>query len=84
MLSVAIAVLIDFLGIDPIKSLFWSAIVNGVLAPFLLVGILLSARDMRIMKKQPSPVAAQAIVALTTVAMFAAAGVMFYGALQGG
>jgi NRAMP (natural resistance-associated macrophage protein)-like metal ion transporter len=83
-LSVAIAVLIDFLGIDPIKSLFWSAIVNGVLAPFLLVGILLSARDMRIMKKQPSPVAAQAIVALTTVAMFAAAGVMFYGALQGG
>jgi NRAMP (natural resistance-associated macrophage protein)-like metal ion transporter len=83
-LSVAIAVLIDFLGIDPIKSLFWSAIVNGVLAPFLLVGILLSARDMRIMKKQPSSVAAQAIVALTTVAMFAAAGVMFYGALQGG
>ena len=83
-LSVAIAVLIDFLGIDPIKSLFWSAIVNGVLAPFLLVGILLSARDMRIMKKQPSPAAAQAIVALTTVAMFAAAGVMFYGALQGG
>jgi NRAMP (natural resistance-associated macrophage protein)-like metal ion transporter len=82
-LSVAIAVLIDFLGIDPIKSLFWSAIVNGVLAPFLLVGILLSARDMRIMKKQPSSVAAQAIVALTTVAMFAAAGVMFYGALQG-
>jgi hypothetical protein len=55
-----------------------------VLAPFLLVGILLSARDMRIMKKQPSPVAAQAIVALTTVAMFAAAGMMFYGALQGG
>ena len=84
MLSVAIAVLIDFLGIDPIKSLFWSAIVNGVLAPFLLVGILLSARDMRIMKKQPSPVAAQAIVALTTVAMFAGAGMMFYGALQGG
>jgi hypothetical protein len=39
---------------------------------------------MRIMKKQPSPVAAQAIVALTTVAMFAGAGMMFYGALQGG
>jgi Mn2+/Fe2+ NRAMP family transporter len=82
-LSVVTAVLIDFLRIDPIQSLFWSAIVNGVLAPFLLVGILLSARDPRIMKKQPSSVPAQVIVGLTTVAMFAAAGVMFYGALQG-
>jgi hypothetical protein len=36
------------------------------------------------MKKQPSPVVARAIVALTTVAMFAAAGMMFSGALQGG
>ena len=76
--------LIDFLRIDPIQSLFWSAIVNGVLAPFLLVGILLSARDPRIMKKQQSSVPAQVIVGLTTVAMFAAAGVMFYGLLQGG
>ena len=83
-LSVAIAVLIDFLKIDPIQSLFWSAIVNGVLAPFLLVGILLSARDPRIMKKQPSSVAAQAIVGVTTLAMFGAAGVMFWSILQGG
>jgi hypothetical protein len=55
-----------------------------VLAPFLLVGILLSARDPLVMKKQPSSVPAQAIVALTTVAMFVAAGVMFWGTLQGG
>jgi Mn2+/Fe2+ NRAMP family transporter len=84
MLSVAIAVVIVFLKIDPIQSLFWSAIINGVLAPFLLVGILLSARDPLVMKKQPSSVPAQAIVALTTVAMFVAAGVMFWGTLQGG
>ena len=82
-LSVTIAVVIDFLKIDPIQSLFWSAIINGVLAPFLLVGILLSARDPLVMKKQPSSVPAQAIVALTTAAMFAAAGVMIYGTLEG-
>ena len=82
-LSVAIAVVIDFLKIDPIQSLFWSAIINGVLAPFLLAAILLSARDPLIMKKQPSSVPAQAIVALTTAAMFAAAGIMLYGTLQG-
>ena len=66
------------------RSAFMSAIINGVLAPFLLVGILLSARDPLVMKKQPSSVPAQAIVALTTVAMFVAAGVMFWGTLQGG
>jgi NRAMP (natural resistance-associated macrophage protein)-like metal ion transporter len=82
-LSVAIAVVIDFLKIDPIQSLFWSAIINGVLAPFLLAAILLSARDPLIMKKQPSSIPAQAIVAVTTAAMFAAAGVMLYGTLQG-
>jgi hypothetical protein len=41
-LSVAIAVVIDFLKIDPIQSLFWSAIIN-----------LLSSRDPLIMQKQP-------------------------------
>jgi hypothetical protein len=55
-----------------------------VLAPFLLVGILLSARDPRIMKKQQSSVAAQAIVGVTTLAMFGAAGVMLWSILQGG
>ena len=83
-LWVAIAVLIDFLKIDPIQSLFWSAIVNGVLAPFLSVGILLSARDPHIMKKKPSSVAAQAIVEVATLANPGAAGVMLWSILQGG
>ncbi len=78
-----IAVVIDFLKIDPTQSLFWSAIINGVLAPFLLAAILLSARDPLIMKKQPSSVLAQATVGVTTAAMFAAAAVMLYGTLLG-
>ena len=32
---------LDFFRVDPIKALFWSAVVNGVLAPFLLVALLL-------------------------------------------
>ena len=39
---------------------------------------------IRIMKKQPSSVAAQAIVGVTTLAMFGAAGVMLWSILQGG
>ena len=31
----------DYLNINPVKALFWTAIINGLLAPLLLVGILL-------------------------------------------
>jgi NRAMP (natural resistance-associated macrophage protein)-like metal ion transporter len=83
LLSVAFGVGIDFLKINPMRFLFWSAVVNGVLAPFMLAGILLIARDAAIMKKQPSSLLNQAAVAVTTLAMFAAVLVMLYGAWAG-
>ena len=83
-LSVGFGICIDFLGINPIRFLFWSAVINGVLAPFLLVGILMAARDATIMKKQPSSLLSQVVVGVTTLAMFAAAFGMFYGAWNGG
>ena len=53
--ATVVAIVIDFIGIDPIKALFWSAVVNGVLAPFLLVCIYFSlASDRKIMLGQPS------------------------------
>jgi NRAMP (natural resistance-associated macrophage protein)-like metal ion transporter len=84
LLSVGGGVCIDLLGINPIRFLFWSAVINGVLAPFLLTGILLVTRDMTIMKKQPSSLLSQAVVGITTLAMFAATLAMFYGAWNGG
>jgi Mn2+/Fe2+ NRAMP family transporter len=39
----------DFANINPVKALYWTAVVNGVLAPFLLLGILLVACDSKIM-----------------------------------
>ncbi len=83
-LSVGFGICIDFLGINPMRFLFWSAVINGVLAPFLLTGILLIGRDAAIMKQQPSSLLSQAAVGITTLAMFAAAFGMFYGALNGG
>ena len=74
----------DFLGINPMRFLFWSAVINGVLAPFLLIGILLIAGDAKIMKKETSSLLNRAVVSLTTLAMFAAALAMFYGAWKGG
>jgi Mn2+/Fe2+ NRAMP family transporter len=68
---------LDLLKIDPIKALYWSAIVNGVLAPFLLVALLLVTNDKRIMRNQPSSPVTRAVVILTTVVMFAAGAGMF-------
>jgi Mn2+/Fe2+ NRAMP family transporter len=65
------------------QSLFWSAIINGVLAPFLLAGILMAARDPVIMEKRPSSPLNQLVVGITTLAMFAACFIMLYGAWAG-
>lgn len=84
LLSVGFGVGMDFIGINPMRFLFWSAVINGVLAPFLLFGILLIAGDAKIMKKETSSRLNRAVVGLTTLAMFAAALAMFYGAWKGG
>lgn len=68
---------LDFFKIDPIKALFWTAVINGVLAPFLLCGIFLVAIDKKIMLGQPSSIVTRSVVAATTVLMFAAAIGMF-------
>ncbi|MDQ6800129.1 MAG: divalent metal cation transporter [Acidobacteriota bacterium] len=73
LLSTAVGIGLDFTGVNPVHALYWSAIINGVLAPFLLVGILMVARDPVIMHGQPSSALTQVTVAITTVAMFAAA-----------
>jgi len=51
--STAIAVLLDFAGINPVKALYWTAVINGLLAPFLLVAILVVASDKKLMQGQP-------------------------------
>jgi Mn2+/Fe2+ NRAMP family transporter len=75
--SVAIGIAMDFAGISPVQALYWTAVLNGLLAPFLLVGVLLAASDRRLMRGQPSSRLGRAIVGLTTLAMFAAGIAMF-------
>jgi NRAMP (natural resistance-associated macrophage protein)-like metal ion transporter len=83
LLSVGFGVGMDFVGINPMRFLFLSAVINGVLAPFLLFGILLIAGDAKIMKNETSSFLNRAAVGVTTLAMFAAAAAMFYGVWQG-
>ena len=71
--STLIGIGMDFLDINPVRTLFWTAVINGVLAPFLLVGILYVACDRKLMRNQPSSNLSRIIVAITTLVMFAAA-----------
>jgi Mn2+/Fe2+ NRAMP family transporter len=75
--SIAIGVAMDFAGISAVKALYWTAVINGLLAPFLLVGILHAASDRNVMCGQPSSWLGRVVVGLTTLAMFAAGIAMF-------
>ncbi len=75
--SVAIGVGLNFARVNPVSALYWTAVINGVLAPFLLVGILIAASDRQLMHDQPSPWLGRVVVGLTTLVMFAAAIGMF-------
>src|SRR6266446_4096365 len=75
--SMLLGIAMDFLNVNPVKALFWTAVVNGVLAPFLLVGVLFVASDRKIMQGQPSSWLPRIIVGITTIVMFGAAAAMF-------
>ena len=77
LISTGVGVALDFVGVNPVKALYWTAVVNGLLAPFLLVGILVVASDKKLMQDQPSSHLGLAIVAIAAVAMFAAGVAMF-------
>ena len=63
----------DFAGVNPMKALFASAVANGILAPFLLLGIYFVVRDKKIMHDHPSSKLGQGVILATTLLMFAAA-----------
>ena len=72
-----IGMLINFLGINPIRALFLAAVINGFLAPPMLVVIMLIANDPRIMGERVNGRWTNVVGWATTVVMFlAAAGVV--------
>src|ERR1039458_7363457 len=72
LLSTGVGVGLDVAGINPVKALYWTAVINGLLAPFLLVAILVVASDRKLMQGQPS-----SRLGWIVVAMFAAGVAMF-------
>ncbi|HEY4989383.1 MAG TPA: Nramp family divalent metal transporter [Opitutaceae bacterium] len=75
--SIVCGIVMNFLGLSPIKTLYWTAVINGLLAPFLLVGIYLVATDAKLMKRQPSSGLSRVVVLLSILAMFGAGVALF-------
>jgi Mn2+/Fe2+ NRAMP family transporter len=48
-ISMLVGLGLNFIGLNPIKALIYSAVLNGMVAPIILVLILLIARNKRVM-----------------------------------
>jgi Mn2+/Fe2+ NRAMP family transporter len=72
-----IGVVLNFTPIDPIKALFWSAVINGVVAVPVMVMMMLMAVQPKIMGRFILPWPLAALGWISTAAMAAAAVGMF-------
>jgi Mn2+/Fe2+ NRAMP family transporter len=81
--GIVIGIMMDLLRIDPIRALFWSAVLNGVAAVPILWVIVRLASDSAVMGKWKSSPLARAWGWATVVLMGLAVGGMFYFSAKG-
>ncbi|MCZ8324684.1 MAG: divalent metal cation transporter [Sphingomonadaceae bacterium] len=74
-LATAGGIALNFIGIDPMKALYWAAVVNGLLAPPLMVVTMLIATNPKVMGKLVLAPRLRAFGWLATAVMWVIAGV---------
>lgn len=72
-ISTLVGISVDFLGINPIKALLWTAVINGLLSPPLLLIIMLVSSNRKVMGDKVNGLGANIIGWAATAIMFAAA-----------
>ncbi|MBI5734086.1 MAG: divalent metal cation transporter [Candidatus Kerfeldbacteria bacterium] len=82
-IATLIGLLINFIGLDPIKALVFAAVFNGVAAVPLIFIIAQLARNQKIMGQYKSGVFSQVFVGATFVLMATSAVAMFYTLAMG-
>ena len=75
--SMALGMGINYVGLDAVAMLFWAAVVNGVLAPPLIVLVILLTGDSKVMGNQTSSRLTRGLGWLTAALMTSAAVAMF-------
>ena len=71
-LATLVGLVIPFTGVKPIDALFFTSMLNGIAAPFLLVVIMLAARNTKVMGRQTIGPVLTVLGWIVTIAMFAA------------
>src|SRR5439155_22886597 len=71
-LGTLVGLVIPFTGVKPIDALFFTSVLNGVAAPFLLVVIMLVARNTKVMGQQTIGPVLTVLGWTVTIAIFVA------------
>ncbi|HEY8758216.1 MAG TPA: divalent metal cation transporter [Candidatus Limnocylindria bacterium] len=71
-IATALGVAMNYLGINPIDALFYTAVINGIVAPPLLVVVMRAARNPKVMGKQTIGPVLTTLGWLATIGMFLA------------
>ena len=81
--SMSAAMIFNYLKINPMQALYWTAILNGLLAPPILVLVMLVSGNKEIMGKRTNTVPLSIFGWLTTVLMTVAAVLLIVSAASG-
>ena len=73
----ALGLALDFAGFNAVKMLFWSAVLNGVLAPPLIVLVALLTSDRKVMGERANTPLLRWLGWVTAAVMSAAAVALF-------
>lgn len=77
-LATLVGLLINFIGIDPVKSLYYTAILNGIAAPILIFFILHIANNKKILGKSTNGWLSNILGIITAVVMTLAAVILIW------
>jgi Mn2+/Fe2+ NRAMP family transporter len=75
--STAVGILLEYFGVNPMRALFWAGLINGALAPILLLMVWRVAVDEKIMRGQAAPKVVSLGAVASVIVMGAAALMMF-------
>ncbi|HEX6060803.1 MAG TPA: divalent metal cation transporter [Candidatus Limnocylindria bacterium] len=79
--ATALGVAMNFIGLNPIDALVYTAVINGVVAPPLLVVVMRAARNPKVMGKQTIGPVLTVLGWLATIGMFLALAGLAYTTL---
>ena len=81
--AMVVSLVVALLRFDPIHLMFWANVLNGVLAPILVIYLLIVGNNRKIMRKQPLGTLTNIGLVVTALVMIAAAILLFYGLASG-